>query len=205
MIDRGKPDQAVASYRIALGHAPDNGEWHCILGEALRQQGQMDEAIASLKRALALRPGLARIHNSLANTYKDQGRFDLAEDHYNQAIAADPAYAEPHYNRSNLKRFEAGDPAFKALEALKGNTTLSPQERAHVHFSLGKMHGDVGDYDAAFREYARGNEVRKANAERAGQGFDRRRHADRIDRIIECFSADFLARWEGAGAASNRA
>lgn len=202
MMDRGKLDQAVACYRIALGHAPDNGEWHNNLGRALCQQGALDEAITSLEQALVLRPGLAKIHNNLANVYKDQGRLGRAEDHYNQAIAADPAYAEPHYNRSNLKRFEAGDAAFKTLEALKGNTSLPPKERAHIHFTLGKMHGDTGDYDAAFREYAQGNEVRKAAAARAGQGFDKQRHGARIDKIIECFSADFMARWEDAGVAS---
>lgn len=201
-LDRGKPDRAAASYRLALRHAPDNGEWHNNLGEALRQQGALDEAIASLHKALALMPNLAEAHNNLGNAYKDKGRFDRAEDHYNQAIAADPTYAEPHYNRSNLKRFEAGDPAFQVLEALKGHDSLSPEESVHLHFALGKMRGDIGDHDTAFSEYARGNEARKIIAARVGQGFDRQRHADRIDRIIECFSAEFMAQREGWGVAS---
>ena len=202
LMDLRQAEQAVASYRLALRQSPDNGEWHNNLGEALWQLGRLDEAVTSLQRALALRPDMAVAHNNLGNAYKDKGWFDRAQDHYNQAIAADPTYVAPHYSRSSLKRFEADDPAFRVLEALKDHESLSLEDSVYLHFALGKMRDDIGDHDTAFREYACGNELRKIIAERAGLGFDRRRHADRIDRIIECFNADFLAQREGWGVAS---
>jgi tetratricopeptide (TPR) repeat protein len=43
---QGKLKEAVASYRRALAHKPDDAYAHTNLGSALKQQGELEEAVA---------------------------------------------------------------------------------------------------------------------------------------------------------------
>src|SRR5262249_41840590 len=66
MEANGQRDEAIACYRKAIKHQPDNVRPHLVLGRALREKGQPGEAMASYRRALALKPDSAEAHRGLA-------------------------------------------------------------------------------------------------------------------------------------------
>ncbi len=68
--------------------------------------------------------------------------------------------AYDHYAR--LKKFSESDKPFikRAETVLKKG--MPPRERANLLYSLGKMYDDLGDYDAAFSFFSKGNLLRKS-------------------------------------------
>src|SRR5690606_24844206 len=59
-----QPEQAAASYRLALELTPFDADSHNNLGNVLREVGRLDEAIAGYEKALILNPRLhhAKVH-----------------------------------------------------------------------------------------------------------------------------------------------
>ncbi|HEX9431395.1 MAG TPA: tetratricopeptide repeat protein [Burkholderiales bacterium] len=57
--DRGRLEEAIASYQKAAAMAPDFAAAHVNLGSALAQQGRHGEALACFRKALVLEPELA--------------------------------------------------------------------------------------------------------------------------------------------------
>jgi tetratricopeptide (TPR) repeat protein len=62
----GQWDEAIACYRQALEHQPNEAWPHAGIGHALRRKGVFNEAIASYRRALARDPDLAQACAGLA-------------------------------------------------------------------------------------------------------------------------------------------
>ena len=71
----GKLDQAVDSYRRAVGVRPDFVAAHNNLGIAFSDLGKLEEAIACYRRALELKPDFAEAHNNLGNAFKARGNW----------------------------------------------------------------------------------------------------------------------------------
>jgi len=88
---RGSTEEAQASYRAALGIAPNFARAHNNLGNTLLGQGQIDDAMHCFRRALQSDPGYAEAHANLGVAYIQKNRFGDAETSYRSAIARQPA------------------------------------------------------------------------------------------------------------------
>ncbi len=86
LIERGSPEDAVASFQKALIFSPDFAEAHSNLGNALRELGKLDEAVESYRNAIARKPDYAEAYSNLANALKEQGRLDEAVTNYQYAL-----------------------------------------------------------------------------------------------------------------------
>ena len=65
------------------------------------------------------------------------------------------------------------------MNAALARANLIARDRQHLHFALGKAHDDMGNYEAAMRNFEAGNRFRGL----AG-GFDRESFVRRIHQII---------------------
>ena len=83
--DADKKDEAIATYRKAIGLDPDYAMAHFNLGNAYSSLGRKQEAIAYYKKAIELNPGYAKAYYNLAVLYYEQRNYELANDYYQRA------------------------------------------------------------------------------------------------------------------------
>jgi tetratricopeptide (TPR) repeat protein len=75
LVQLGKLDAAVTSYRRALALRPDIAKVHNNLGRTLGKQGRLEEAEAACRRAIAIAPNYAEAHASLGKILWDSNRI----------------------------------------------------------------------------------------------------------------------------------
>lgn len=164
------------------------------LANVQARSGRHEEAAASYRRAAELNPGSPAPWLGLGNTLKTIGRQAEAIAAYRRAATLLPGHSEAWWSLSNLKTFRFEDAEVETMQAQLASTRLSPEARAQFSFALAKALEDRGEYARAFELYAAGNRAR-----RALEQYDPVQTEVIHERIRKVFSADFLARFAGAG------
>jgi len=162
--DLGAPDEAAACYRRALELKPDFAELHNNLGSVLKDQGRLDEAIACYRRALDLRPDYAEAWHNLGGGFLRQGRFGEAFTAQIQALrfGNDPCLS--YYELSCCRRFTRADHTLIAeIESALQTQGLSGSGQALLHFALGKISDDLGEYESAIRHFDQANRLQRGS------------------------------------------
>jgi tetratricopeptide (TPR) repeat protein len=145
--DKGRLEEAIASYRAALELKPDYAEAHNNLGLALRDQGDLDEAAASYRAAIEHRPDYANAHNHLGIALQELGQPGEAIVHYRKAIAATPDFAEAYNNLgSALLKLGRSD---EAIACYRQALALKP-DYPDAYNNLGLALRRHGQFEAAF-------------------------------------------------------
>jgi tetratricopeptide (TPR) repeat protein len=197
----GRPAEAETVLRRAIALQPGQADAHLNLGIVLHDLGRPDAAFAAFEAARQLSPGRAEPSNNLALALRELGRTEAlaATD---AALAADPGSATAWYIRSDLKRFESGDPDIAAMEGLLASASqrnLPADAVVQLEFALGKAWRDAGDVDRAFGHYAAGNRRKRATFT-----YDAAADAARIAAYAAATPAEVLARLAGAGVPDER-
>lgn len=160
----GRLDEALADARRAVAAAPDDGNAQNVLGEVLQAQNNFVEAMIAFDRA-ATAPGLAQ-EKALINrgvVLMERGDSDAATQTFKQVLAQFPRSASAWFNLADMHRFQPGDPAIAAMEALLEPGVVQLQaDRTALHFALGKAWLDAGNAERAFAHLAEGNRQKRA-------------------------------------------
>jgi tetratricopeptide (TPR) repeat protein len=186
----GQLDGALTSYRTALALRPDFAAAHSNLAIALRLAGQGALAEASCRQALAIDPNLAATIAVLAELNADAGRFAEAEQLFTRAIAIAPATAEAWVGISRLRKMTSGDAAWAAQAQRIAGGSLPPRQEALLRYALGKYFDDLNDFDQAFDNYRRANQL----TGRCRTRYDRQQMTQAVDLIIRTFDGAWLGR-----------
>jgi Tfp pilus assembly protein PilF len=99
LVQLGKLDAALTSYRRALALRPDIAEVHNNLGWALCEQGRLEEAETACRRAIAIAPKYARAHAILGRVLWDSNRIEEAFQSFTRS--AELSYGAPARNLPN--------------------------------------------------------------------------------------------------------
>ncbi len=125
LLDRGRPEEALAASRAAAEQEPDDVKAHANAGVALIRMGRLEEAEERLRTALALDPRHPVVLQNLAESLRKQERLDEALGYYRAAMEADPGNALPHAGMGHalfgLGRYE------EALRSLDRALALAPR------------------------------------------------------------------------------
>ncbi|KTE23551.1 MULTISPECIES: sulfotransferase [unclassified Sphingopyxis] len=161
---------------------------------ALGRIGEYDEALEIYASVLEKRADHPKIWMSYGHMLKTVGRQPESISAYRRAIDLQPGLGEAWWSLANLKtvRFSAADIA-AMTDALAGST-LTDEDRFHLHFALGKAHDDADDVAAAFAHYAEGNRLRRPLVD-----YDRDDTRAQVDRAIGLFTPEFLSARAGVG------
>lgn len=90
------------------------------------------------------------------------GRFEAAAQAYTQAIRLDPTLGAAYMLLANTRRLEESDRSLQEFFAVAlARQDLGPDDRACVHFALGKLHDDLKEYDQAFAHFQEANALRR--------------------------------------------
>lgn len=185
----GRLDEALASYDKAIALKPDHAEAHNNRGVLLQDLKRYNEALASYNRVIALRPNYAEAHNNRGIVLVTQGDMAGAEQAFLKARELKPDFPDPLFNLAHIRTYQSADNAeAQGIRALLEKAGITPEQKEHLLFTLGKIFDDCGLYDGAFECFRQANQIRNAMA-----AYDAALVTKMTEAIVGVFSADFLA------------
>jgi tetratricopeptide (TPR) repeat protein len=148
----------------------------------LRLGGRTAEAEASGRKALELNADAAA-SVLMAELHADNGRFAEAEELFRHAVALDPDSAEGWAGMAHLRKMTAGDSAWLAQAQRIAERRLPPRQEVYLRYAIGKYFDDVREFDQAFHNYRRANELTKLYSAQ----YDREEMPRAVDLIIRSY------------------
>jgi tetratricopeptide (TPR) repeat protein len=191
----GRPAEALELLDDLVRDQPETIGSINLRAATLGRLGDFEEATKLYEAALAKAPGQPAVWMSYGHMLKTIGRQSEGIAAYRRAIALKPTLGEPWWSLANLKTVQFGPSDIIAMQAALADEGLRPDDRFHLDFALGKAMHDAGRHDEAFAHYAAGNALR-----RTFHRYDEAKLAARVQRSIDLFTAEELAR--GGGCAS---
>lgn len=189
----GEADQALS---IIAGLPPqlrNNFEILSSEADALGRVGRHAEELAILKRLAEREPNTPSLHITMAHALKTLGRREEAVEAARTAIGIRAGYGKAWWLLADLKNFQFSEADVNAMKAAL-SSAASVTDRQHLHFALGHAFEQRQDWQSAFENYAKGNAL--------GTRAEGRRPdltAERVDRAISIFTADFFEERRGFG------
>jgi tetratricopeptide (TPR) repeat protein len=191
------PD-AIASFEKAAALVPMAAETRYLLAVALERQGREAEAVKSYRTALARDPRHRAAKEGLAAALQNLGHFDEATALYETILSDYPKRTALYPNLVYAKKLAERDrPLIERMQALLGEAGLSDQDRANLHFALGKVFDDLGEPATAMRHFDEANRLKHEL-----QTFDRAEHVKTVGWITRTFTMDFFVRHNELGSPS---
>jgi len=194
---QGASEQALRrSLRLKAGDADVRSS----LGMTLLGMGRTNEASAQFEKALkisARHPGALLGMGQIAKT---EGRFDQAAVLFQRVLDTDPKVPSALAQLASLRRMTVTDGAWLQRAEALAASTLSPLEESDLRFAIGKYYDDVRDYDRAFQNYRRANELQKAVAD----NYDGAARTRLVDDLIGTYTRAALSTPQPGGSTSAR-
>jgi tetratricopeptide (TPR) repeat protein len=158
----GQTDAVIAQYEKLLALDPNHAGARRRLAQTLFLTGRAEAAMAQFDRVLAANPQDLEALILSGVVLRALGKKEAAIDAFEKAIALDSRAVASYYELAQSRRFAADDPHFAAMKRLARETgALSPESQVSLHFSLGKIHGDLGEHQQAFRHLLLGNTLKR--------------------------------------------
>jgi predicted O-linked N-acetylglucosamine transferase (SPINDLY family) len=145
LMNRGRYDEALASYRQAAALNPDSAGAHYNIGVVLAQLNRMEEAVAAFQKSLQILPNQPECQNNLAIALGNLGRFEESIHASHKALALKPDFAKAHNNLGNIL-LKMGRPE-ESLAAFRSAITAAP-DYAIAHSNLIFAMNLLPGYDA---------------------------------------------------------
>jgi tetratricopeptide (TPR) repeat protein len=191
----GEREEANKCFRRAAGLLTGPGERDLEDAKLLLAEGRPSEAEPRLRRVLALDPANSLAPAMLGDLLGESGRFEEAIALLRKATEIDPTRVGAWHNLAILTKVSDADHALvEQMSEMLEQAGRTEFDRALLHFALGKMQDDLGEYAQAIRHYDQANEL-----ERRKLAFDRSMFVTEIDRLIETFTPDRFTRRAALG------
>ena len=147
---KGRVEEAIEEYRVALAMEPDYADAHFNLGVALVRLARIDEAEQAFRDAIRLSPGDAPAHVNLANILYRRGDWDTAAAAYAEAVRIAPRDQDARLGlaRSLVKktRFDEAIVEYRRLLQIAPNNAVA-------HLDLANAYIRKGDFPTAIEEF----------------------------------------------------
>ncbi|MCG8652793.1 MAG: sulfotransferase [Pirellulales bacterium] len=185
-------DERDALLHRALNHLcraaslEPSAETYDAWGKTLAQSGDHDSATERLSQAIALNPDFAPAHCSLGKAYLELGKLELAEASFQNAVSLDPTSADAQYELSRLQSCQAGTAQIEQLRSLVDDHRLPASQRTLLGFALARRYDAIGDYDAAFENYANANRLKPPAETGQVEAFS----SQATDQLLDVFGQD---------------
>ena len=150
VLEKDRPEEAVAAYRHVATLQPKDPEPHLAAGALLERQSQFAEGLEEFKQAAALDPSSSDAYIGMANVYMRGRQFLEAEDILRKLVKlrSDDAGAHMQLGRV-LASSGKNDEAISELEAA---LKLSPDDIS-VKRDLAEVYSEAGKFDLAETQY----------------------------------------------------
>ncbi len=187
-LNWGSRAEAVAAFRATAAQMPDSDAAHVNAARAFLLDGASAESERLLRDVIARQPGNCAALMTMARLLADKGELDAASAGYERAAMLNPSLAVAWYGCAANRRFtEADRPLIARILASLQRPNRLPDHRMALHFALGKVHDDLGEYAVAIRHFDAANQI-----DVKGRRLDRGGLAGRTDELIAASPPGFL-------------
>lgn len=158
---QNKTLEALAQLDLLQAADPRHPAYANLRAAALVRIGEYEAATAIYREVLARHPHQPKGWMSYGHALKTLGRRAECEAAYRKAVEQAPMLGEAWWSLANLKTLRFTDDDLAVMEEQLGGADLADEDRFHLHYALGKALEDAGAYEASFRHYAKGAELRR--------------------------------------------
>jgi tetratricopeptide (TPR) repeat protein len=197
LFRQGKSAAALPEVERLLAAEPRNPNYLSLQAAVLAGIGEYERAVGIYKEVLAQYPSQARIWMSYGHALKTSGRTAEGIAAYRRTIELEPRFGEAWWSLANLKTFRFSAQDIEGLRAQLARADLTPEDRYHLHFALGKALEDLSDHGASFTHYEQGNALRRSQLH-----YDASHTSRHVARSRALFTREFFAARAGAGASA---
>jgi tetratricopeptide (TPR) repeat protein len=199
---RHRYSEALQQANHLLAMDPGNHEFRMLKAAILDRSGQYQPAIQILEEILAdqsSRPSLgetelASIWTALAMLQRTLGDSSAAVSSLQKAIELDPGTGWPWFQLSDFKVYAFDKRQADQIALGLGQAKKGSMNEVHFAFAHGRALESMGDMDAAFAAYQRGNRTRARLAP-----FDMGAYRRELSVLVNSFSPELMKRHATAG------
>jgi protein O-mannosyl-transferase len=162
LLGRGRVDEAIARFQMAVDLRPENAPAQDNLAKALLRKGQVDEAMAHYYKLLQIQPDNLEARNILGTVLFQQGRVKDAIGQWEESLVIEPGNGNA---RSNLAWVLATYPdasirnGAKAIQLAKEALQLSRGNNPIIFRTLAAAYAESGRFSEAIDTAQRGSEL----------------------------------------------
>lgn len=161
LIAAHRPDEALSQTKELLLHTCDDPVDRALHARALEALGDFESALEIWRALIGEYPERAPFWVRYAVVLRGLGRPDECIRACLRVIALDPASGVAWWNLADVKTYRFSDSEIGQMERTIAAPDVSPEDRACLHFALGKAYAGRGDYRRSFGDYAKGNAIRR--------------------------------------------
>jgi len=162
LSDQGRIPEAIGEMKLAAELGPDVVNNHVVLGDLLSVVGNTEEALAAYDGALQLEPADAAVIALRGHTLRILGRSAEAIEAYEQCTRQRPDVGEAWWNLATMRGYEFSEEQLATMQRQQEAEDTDETARVHIAFALARAAERQDRYDEAWRYYARGNGLRRA-------------------------------------------
>ena len=133
------------------------------LATTLANLNRHDEALTHARKAVRLNDSDPGANLALCSTLSQLGQMDEAIQHLEKTVRKHKDFGLAYDLLARIKKFSSADAAFIKSAGKVLDRGMPAKHRYCLHFALGKMHDDCGEYDKAFEHYQQGNLLQRSN------------------------------------------
>ena len=191
----GRTQEASDCFERAADVGPKTTKACLLRSDALLLRGDVSGAERLARAAVEGEPASDPAHGTLAGLLYAQGRFEEAARSFETAVQLNPKAARCWYGLAECRIYsETGTSLLDRMGAVLQRDDLSDVERMTMHFALGKVCDDGGDYAHAMEHFDAANRLRARDLQ-----FDAAALAATVDGTIRRFTQDFIASAAASG------
>jgi len=156
LMERNAYEEALPHADLLCTKDPEDSEYLNCKADVLMRLRQFSAAIQCYEQLLSKHP-TPENWMFYGHALKAVGRTQDCIAAYRHAIQLRPAYGQAYWSLANMKtfRFEPADIAAMERALMLGE--MNRDNRAQMHFALGKALEDVKQFGASFEQYRNGN------------------------------------------------
>ncbi len=195
---QANPQAAEPELRRVLKINPKYPQARATLGVMLLSAGREHEAKVAFRKALKISPKDPIALIGLAQIARQEGRFDDAQSLLKRTLEINPKMPSAWAALNGTRTMTTADSDWFATAEEIAGSGIPLWDESQLRFAMGKYCDDIEDYERAFANYRRGNELLKSVA----GGYDRQAHSRSADDMIRVLTRETLASITEAGSAS---
>jgi Flp pilus assembly protein TadD len=186
---QASPEEAESLVRQALKINPKYPGARAILGTMLLSSGHAHQAKVALRKAIKISPKDPIALLALANIARIEGRFDEAQSLLDRTLDVSPRSPTAWAALNSMRKMTPADSDWFATAEMIAGSGVTLWEEVQLRFAMGKYCDDIKDYEQAFANYKRGNDLLK----RVAAKYNSKAHAHFADDMIHVHTRETLA------------
>ena len=188
-------DEAIASYRQVSGRYPDAQGPYDSIGNALMGCGRVEEAIEAYRAAIARKQDFVEAWLHLGVALSMFGDIAGTEQAYTRVLELQPDHLEVYRLKALLRKCQTReDSDAKVMERCLGDPKLPPAKAMHLHYGLGKVYDDLGEYETAYPHLNDANRLRRVTYQ-----YDINQEIKGLNSVRSLFTKTFIEQRSGYG------